>query len=58
MSPKTQPPVSTKAELVRLLGANETSLRGLGVRRRGLFGSFRRGQPTPDSDVDLYVEFA
>jgi uncharacterized protein len=27
-------------------------------RLDGLFGSFRRGQPTPDSDVDLYVEFA
>lgn len=51
-------PVSTKAGLVRLLGANETSLRSLGVRRLGLFGSFRRDQPTPDSDVDLYVEFA
>ena len=58
MSPRTQPPVSTKAELVRLLSANEPSLRGLGVSRLGLFGSFRHGQPTPDSDVDLYVEFA
>jgi predicted nucleotidyltransferase len=43
---------------VHLLGANEPSLRSLGVQRLGLFGSFRRGQQTRDSDIDLYVEFA
>jgi predicted nucleotidyltransferase len=58
MSPSPQAPVGSKADLVRLLGANEPSLRDLGVRRLGLFGSFRRDQPTLDSDVDLYVEFA
>lgn len=58
MTSRTEPPVSTKAELVRLFGANEALLRSLGVQRLGLFGSFRRGEPGPDSDVDLYVEFA
>ncbi len=53
-----QLPVSTKGELIRLLSVHEPSLRGLGVQRLGLFGSFRRNQPTPESDVDLYVEFA
>jgi len=28
------------------------------VRRLGYFGSFATGQPRPDSDVDLLVEFA
>jgi uncharacterized protein len=28
------------------------------VRRLGLFGSFRRDSPAPESDIDLYVEFA
>jgi predicted nucleotidyltransferase len=32
------------------------AIRGLGVRRLGLVGSFRHDRPTPDSDVDLYVE--
>ena len=43
---------------MRLLAANEPTLRKLGVQRLGLFGSFRRGEPKPDSDVDLYVELA
>lgn len=58
MNTNTQLPVSTKGELVRLLSVNERSLRDFGVQRLGLFGSFRHDQPTPESDVDLYVEFA
>jgi uncharacterized protein len=58
MNPAPRPPVATKAELMRLLTANQSALRKLGVRRLGLFGSFRRGEPRPDSDVDLYVELA
>ena len=32
-------------------------IRDLGVRRLSLFGSFHHGDPTPDSDVDVLVEF-
>lgn len=32
-------------------------LRQLGVSRLALFGSYARGEATPDSDVDLLVEF-
>lgn len=53
-----EPSVSSKGDVVRLLHAHESSLRGFGIKRLGLFGSFRRNRPTPDSDVDLYVEFA
>ena len=53
MGPKARAPVSSNADLVRLLGASEPSLRDLGVRRLGLFGSFRRDRVTPDSDLDL-----
>jgi len=35
----------------------ESRIRGLGVQRLALFGSFVRGGPRPDSDVDLLVEF-
>ena len=31
-------------------------LRGLGVRRIGLFGSVARGESGPDSDLDFLVE--
>ena len=27
------------------------------MKRLGLFGSFRRNEPRPDSDVDLLIEF-
>jgi uncharacterized protein len=29
----------------------------LGARRVGVFGSFARGDPGEDSDVDVYIEF-
>lgn len=32
-------------------------IRGLGVRRIGVFGSFSRGEEQEDSDVDVFVEF-
>jgi predicted nucleotidyltransferase len=52
------PPVTSKVDLLRRLDAIEPSMRKLGVRRLGLFGSFRHDQATPESDIDLYVEFA
>lgn len=32
-------------------------IRGYGVRRIGLFGSYSRGEQTETSDVDILVEF-
>lgn len=58
MSPVARHPVATKADLLRLLAANEPALRNLGVRRLGLSGPFRRGEPRADSDIDIYVELA
>ncbi len=47
----------TKDQVIeRLLQAQE-QIRGLGVRRIALFGSFVRGKARPDSDIDLLVEF-
>lgn len=39
------------------ISAHLDELRGLGARKIGVFGSFARGTPHPDSDVDVYVEF-
>ncbi len=50
-------PVQTKANLLVLIKAHQESLRGYGVRRIGLFGSFARQQQNAESDVDLLVEF-
>lgn len=53
----TRRTVQTKDDIVDVLRVNEASLRGLGVKRLGLFGSFVRGEQTGDSDVDVLVEF-
>jgi len=49
--------VKTKQDILNVLDRNRSRLRGLGVRRIGLFGSFVRGEQRPDSDIDLLVEF-
>lgn len=41
-----------------LLNRHAGELRALGARRLGVFGSVARGEDTPGSDVDVYVEFA
>jgi predicted nucleotidyltransferase len=49
--------VATKEELLELLKKHESEIRAFGVERVGLFGSFVRNEPTPQSDVDILVEF-
>lgn len=51
-------PVRDFAEAVERLSACEPAIRSLGVQRLALFGSVLRGEPKPDSDVDLLVQFA
>ena len=51
-------PVENKEQIFAQLLAHQAELRGFGVQRCGLFGSFRRGQTHAGSDVDLLVEFA
>jgi predicted nucleotidyltransferase len=50
--------VTTKEEVFTLLRRNDAHLRRFGVVRLGLFGSFARGEPNGESDVDILVEFA
>ena len=45
------------ADTLRRLRALEPSLRARGVATLHVFGSVARGEATPDSDVDLAVEF-
>ena len=49
--------VQDKQELFMLLRSREDKIRGLGVKRLGLFGSFVRGEQNQTSDVDMLVEF-
>jgi predicted nucleotidyltransferase len=51
-----QDPVQSKSEIKARLLFNADRLKGFGVERVGLFGSFVRGDAGADSDVDLFVE--
>lgn len=48
--------MQSRDEIFELLQRERDSIRGLGVNRLGLFGSFARGEQNPDSDVDILVE--
>lgn len=50
-------PVEDKRSIIERLRRERTALAALGVLEIGLFGSFARGEQTPESDVDLLVEF-
>jgi predicted nucleotidyltransferase len=49
--------VKTKEDVFTLLRQNGAHLRRFGVDRLSVFGSFARGEPNDDSDVDILVEF-
>lgn len=47
----------TRLEVETSLADAQTEILGLGVRRLALFGSVQRDTATPESDVDVLVEF-
>jgi len=46
----------TREIVLQQLEANRDKIRGLGVKRLGLFGSCARGEATEASDLDFVVE--
>ena len=48
---------TTRNDVLSALSAHREAIRAFGVRKLGLFGSFRRGETRPESDVDFLVEF-
>lgn len=42
-------------KILQILEGRQTDLRQMGVQKIGLFGSYRRGTPTPHSDMDFLV---
>lgn len=46
----------TAAEVLAELARNRARLQSLGVRSLGLFGSYRRGTPRSDSDMDFLID--
>ena len=49
--------VKTKEEVFALLRQNGEQFRRFGVASLSVFGSFARGEPNDESDVDILVEF-
>lgn len=52
------PSVQTRSDVLERLAQAADEIRGLGVGRLALFGSFARSEAGAESDVDLLVEFA
>jgi len=46
-----------REEVLRILGQHQQVLKDFGVKSLAIFGSVARDEATPDSDVDILVEF-
>ncbi|MEK7678669.1 MAG: nucleotidyltransferase family protein [Deltaproteobacteria bacterium] len=46
-----------RKKILQMLEKNTDTIRGFGVRRLGLFGSFAKGEASDMSDIDFLVEF-
>lgn len=49
--------MTTKDSILNQLKLKKTELNRLGVNSVGLFGSYAREEQSPNSDIDLIVEF-
>jgi predicted nucleotidyltransferase len=49
--------VKTKQDVLKILEQHQDRLKGFGVRRFGLFGSFVKNNVNENSDVDILVLF-
>lgn len=49
--------ISTKDDVLAVIGANEDRIKAHGVRKLGLFGSFAKQEQDSGSDIDFLVEF-
>lgn len=49
--------MKTKDDIFAKLKKLESDLKPFGIARIGVFGSYARGKPRPDSDIDLLIEF-
>jgi hypothetical protein len=56
--PTTGTMPKNRDDVFTILAAHTDTLRRLGVRRLGLFGSCARGEATANSDLDFVVDFA
>jgi predicted nucleotidyltransferase len=49
--------MTSKENILSILKAQKPELSNLGVSSIGLFGSYSRNEQSPDSDIDLLIDF-
>jgi predicted nucleotidyltransferase len=49
--------MTTKDKILLTIQSNKAKLSALGVSRIGLFGSYVRNEQSPDSDIDILIDF-
>jgi hypothetical protein len=49
--------MTTKESILSILRSRKSELSKFGIRNVGLFGSYRRDEQNPDSDIDLLLDF-
>ncbi len=49
--------MTSKDYIVSVLKTNKDRFTSFGVSKLGLFGSYVREEQTPDSDIDIFVDF-
>jgi predicted nucleotidyltransferase len=49
--------MTTRAKILTILKDNKPSLSKYGVSNIGLFGSYLRNEQSPQSDIDLLIDF-
>ncbi|MDQ7785532.1 MAG: nucleotidyltransferase family protein [Desulfomonilaceae bacterium] len=47
----------TRDEILKKVEENRETIKGFGVRRLGIFGSYARSEQNETSDIDFLVEF-
>lgn len=53
----TQQQALTRAQILRTLREHDAQLKQFSVRTIGLFGSYAKGTPGQESDIDFLVDF-
>jgi len=49
--------MTTKESILSILRSRKSELSKFGIRNVGLFGSYRRDEQNPSSDIDLLLDF-
>lgn len=47
----------TKEEILEKIEGNKERIKGYGIKKIGVFGSYVRGEQKGESDIDILVEF-